>query len=61
MNSNPTAGRLTAIVTGGVLATLAVVALAIGAGFTWLDGEKSDDGYYMPRSRYSSGSRGPAT
>jgi hypothetical protein len=50
MNSNPTAGRLTAIVTGGVLASLAVVVLAIGAGFTWLDDKKSDDGYYMTSS-----------
>ena len=47
MNSNPTAGRLAAIVTGGVLASIAVVVLAIGAGFAWLDHEKNDDGYYM--------------
>ncbi|MDA0185296.1 hypothetical protein OJ997_33635 [Solirubrobacter phytolaccae] len=47
MNSNPTPGRIAAIVAGGVLASLAVVVLAVGAGFTWLEDRKDADGYYM--------------
>jgi len=50
MNSNPSAGRLTAIIAGGVLASLAVLVLAVGAGFAWLDGKKDADGYYTTSS-----------
>lgn len=47
MNSNPSPGRLTAIVAGGVLASLAVLVLAAGAVFTWIDHRKDADGYYI--------------
>lgn len=50
MNPNPTAGRLAAIVTGGVLASLALVVLVAGAAFTWLEHRKDADGYYMTSS-----------
>lgn len=50
MTSNPSPGRLTAIIAGGVLASLALVVLAIGASAAWLDDRKDADGYYMTSS-----------
>ncbi len=50
MNKNLTGGRLAAIITGGVLASFAVLALIAGAGFTWLENRKDADGYYMTSS-----------
>jgi hypothetical protein len=50
MNTNPTGGRLAAIIIGGVLASIAVFTLAAGAGFAWLDHRKDADGYYMTDS-----------
>jgi hypothetical protein len=47
MNSNPTGGRLAAIITGGVLASIALLVLVTGAGFAWVDNRKDADGYYM--------------
>ncbi|MDA0168764.1 hypothetical protein OJ998_06665 [Solirubrobacter taibaiensis] len=50
MNSNPTGGRLAAIITGGVLASVALLVLVAGAGAAWLDSRKDADGYYMTDS-----------
>ncbi|MBE2320143.1 hypothetical protein DVA67_029525 [Solirubrobacter sp. CPCC 204708] len=62
MNSNPSGGRLAALVTGGVLASLAVVLLAVGASFAWLDDRKDADGYYMTDSeRFSTSTYALAT
>jgi len=51
MNTNPTGGRLAAIITGGVLASIALLVLVTGAGFAWLDNRKDADGYYMTDSQ----------
>jgi hypothetical protein len=62
MNSNPSAGRIAAIVTGGVLASLAVIALAVGAGFNWLDNRKDADGFHMTSSeRFATSTHALAT
>src|SRR5690349_11455523 len=54
MTKHLTGGRLAAVITGGVLASIALVSLAVGAGFSWLDGRKDADGYYMTSSEHFS-------
>lgn len=54
MTKNLTGGRLAAVITGGVLASIALMSLAVGAGFSWLDGRKDADGYYMTSSEHFS-------
>jgi hypothetical protein len=54
MNTKPTGGRLAAIIIGGVLASFALLTLAAGAGFAWLDDRKDADGYYMTSSEHFS-------
>ena len=62
MNTNPTGGRLAAIITGGVLASIALLVLVTGAGFAWLDNRKDADGYYMTDSeRFSTNTYALAT
>jgi hypothetical protein len=50
MTQNPTRGRVVAIVTGGVILSLATLALAGGAFFHWLEDKKDSDGYYTTSS-----------
>jgi hypothetical protein len=62
MNTNPTGGRLAAIITGGVLASVALLVLVAGAGAAWLDSRKDADGYYMTDSeRFSTDTYALAT
>jgi hypothetical protein len=62
MNSTPSPGRLAAIITGGVVASLATLVLAGGAAFHWLEGEKDADGYYQSSSeRLTTGTYALAT
>lgn len=62
MTKNLTGGRLAAVITGGVLASFALLLLAAGAGFSWLDGHKDADGYYMTSSeRFSTSTYALAT
>jgi hypothetical protein len=62
MNTNPTGGRLAAIITGGVLASIALLVLVTGAGFAWIDSRKDADGYYMTDSeRFSTDTYALAT
>jgi hypothetical protein len=50
MTQNPTPGRIAAIVTGGVILSLATLVLAGGAVFHWLENKKDSDGYYTTSS-----------
>jgi len=62
MNSNLSAGRLTAIIAGGVLASLSMLVLAVGVGFAWLGDKKDADGYYTTSSeRFSTGTHALAS
>lgn len=62
MTKNLTGSRLAAVITGGVLASFALLLLAAGAGFAWLDGRKDADGYYMTSSeRFSTSTYALAT
>jgi hypothetical protein len=59
---NLSGGRLTAIIVGAAIATVAMMALASAAALSWVDGKKDADGYFTTDSeRFSTNTYALAT